>query len=103
MNKGEKMKSPTKDDIREQKVTWKNKCKQAMRELNNTTIELMKCASELDCMISMKNAELEAGIACTDETPPDYFDGQTVHEASIQIQKSRLLMEKLSGITSKWS
>lgn len=44
MNKGEKMKSPTKDDIREQKVTWKNKCNQAIDDLKvaNEIIEELK-------------------------------------------------------------
>lgn len=97
------MKCPTKEDIYEQKNTYKHKYEAFLHELNNTVVELMRCANELNCMIDMKNADLESSISATDENPPDYFDAQTVHEAGIQIEKSRKAIEKCTGITATWS
>ena len=49
--------------------------------------KLIETAQELHCMIDMANAKLEQD---TDDTPPDYFDAQTVHE-------SMMLVNKLEG------
>ncbi len=40
-------------------------------------------AMELNCFIDMKNAELELEISCQSETPPDYYDAETVHNAMV--------------------
>jgi hypothetical protein len=50
-------------------------------------LKLIETAQELRCMIDMANAKLEEGICATDETPPDYFDSQTVHEAMVLANK----------------
>ena len=50
-------------------------------------LKLIETAQELHCMIDMANAKLEQDICSTDDTPPDYFDAQTVHEAMILANK----------------
>jgi len=50
-------------------------------------LKLIETAKELYDMIEMANARLEQDICATDETPPDYFDAQTVHEAMMLVNK----------------
>jgi hypothetical protein len=50
-------------------------------------LKLIETAQELHCMIDMSNAKLEQDISATDDSPPDYFDAQTVHEAMILANK----------------
>ena len=60
---------------------------QLLQEIEQLKAKLIETAQELNCMIDMANAKLEQGICATDETPPDYFDAQTVHEAMMLVNK----------------
>ncbi len=54
-----------------------------LAERDALRLKLIETAQELNCMIEMANTKLEQNISATDETPPDYFDAQTVHEAML--------------------
>ncbi len=50
--------------------------------------KLIETAQELNFMIDLENTRLLQNISATDETPPDYFDAQTVQEAMILANKT---------------
>ena len=52
-----------------------------LAERDALRLKLIETAQELNCMIDLENTRLLQNISATDETPPDYFDAQTVHEA----------------------
>ena len=58
-----------------------------LAERDALRLKLIETAQELNCMIDMANAKLEQDICATDDTQPDYFDAQTVHEAMILVNK----------------
>lgn len=66
---------------------------QRLREAQALLLKQTKTLSrELLFMINRANRELARNISCTDMTPPDYFDAQTVHE-------SYLIIDRIEGNT----
>ncbi len=68
-----------------------NRLEAENQRLNKAQAVLLKqtktLARELLFMINKANRELASNISCTDMTPPDYFDAQTVHEAYLAIDR----------------
>ena len=77
----------SKSDIAWELCYRENKIKKLEAERDALRLKLIETAQELNCMIDMANAKLEQNISATDDTPPDYFDAQTVHEAMILANK----------------